>query len=153
MRAAERIECDGSCAARRVVSKKAKAAGWLGPVGGVLAVIVPKGLCPICLAMSGSVLSSLGLTFLANDAVMRWLLAGILGVALFAFFVVARRKERWAMFGVAAAGAVAVYGGWMFSSKVAVYSGSALLVVASVLNLWRPRAASLPIISDEGVGL
>lgn len=131
--------------------RKTKAAGWLGPVGGVLAVLVPKGICPICLAMSGSVLSSLGLSFLANDAIMRWLLAGILAIALLAFFVSARRKERWAMFGIAVAGALLVYGGWMFTSTIGVYGGSSLLVVASLLNLWKPREA-LPV-SNEGISL
>lgn len=129
--------------------KKATSASWLGPVGGVLAVIVPKGICPICLATSGSVLSSLGLTFLANDAVMRWLLAGLLAIALLAFFATARRKQRWGMFAIAVAGALAVYGGWMFRSSVAVYSGSSLLVIASLLNLWKPREAPLPL-HNEG---
>lgn len=143
-------ECDGRCG-EGGVPKKAKAAGWLGPVGAVLAVLAPKGLCPICIASSGSVLSSLGLTFLADDAVMRWLLAGILGIALLAFFAAARRKQRWAMFAIAAAGSVAVYGGWFFTSTVAIYSGSALLVVASILNLWRPRETSLPLTHEQGI--
>jgi hypothetical protein len=126
--------------------KKAKAAGWLGPLGGVLAVLVPKGICPICLATSGSVLSSLGLSFLANDAIMRWLLAGILAIALTAFFVSARRKERWIVFVVAVLGALLVYSGWMFAATVAVYTGSALLVLASLLNVIR-----FPVSSHEGI--
>src|SRR5262245_34952222 len=109
-------ECDGRCSESRTVPKKTKAASWLGPIGGVLAVVVLKGICPICLPTSGSVLSSLGLTFLANDKVMRWLLAGLLGVALLAFLISARRKQRWGMFALAVAGALAVYGGWMFDS-------------------------------------
>lgn len=137
-------ECDGRCGDRGV-TKKTRAAGWFGPLGGVLAVLAPKGLCPICLASSGSVLSSLGLTFLAADTVMRWLLAGILGVALLAFFVSARRKERWAMFAIAVVGALAVYGGWFFTSTVAIYGGSVLLAIASIINLWKPRETSLPL--------
>ena len=131
--------------------KKAKAAGWLGPFGGVLAVLVPKGICPICLATSGSVLSSLGLSFLANDSIMRWLLLGVLAIALAAFFVSARRKERWGMFGIAVTGALLVYSGWMFKSTIAVYGGSALLVAASLLNLWKPREAPLPLSNQEGI--
>lgn len=130
--------------------RKAKAAGWLGPFGAVLAVLVPKGVCPICLATSGSVLSSLGLTFLANAALMRWLLASVLSIALVAFFVSARRKERWAMFSLAVAGGLGVYGGWMVASKIAVYTGSALLMIASLLNVWRPRGASLPLSNQQG---
>jgi hypothetical protein len=116
----------------------------------VLAVLVPKGVCPICLATSGSVLSSLGLTFLANAAIMRWLLAVLLGISLLALFVSARRKERWSMFAVAVAGALAVYAGWMTASKIAVYGGSALLVIASLLNVWKPPEASLPRSNQQG---
>jgi len=150
MIAAKPTECDGRCG-ERGVTRKTRAAGWLGPVGGVLAVLAPKGLCPICLAASGSVLSSLGLNFLADDAVIRWLLAGMLGVALLAFFVSARRKQRWAVFAIAAVGALGVYGGWFFTSTIAIYSGSALLVIASILNLWKPREVSLPLSNEEGI--
>ena len=130
---------------------KAKAGGWLGPAGGVLAALAPKGLCPICIATSGSVLSSLGLTFLMDDAVMRWLLAGILGLALLSFFVVARRKERWGMFAIAVLGSIAVYSGWLLSSNIAIYSGSGLLVLASILNLWKPRETPLPLSNEQGM--
>lgn len=144
-------ECDGRCGDQPAVGRKARAAGWLGPLGGVLAALAPKGLCPLCLATSGSVISSLGLSFLADDAVMRWLLAGMLGIALLAFFGSARRKERWSVFAFAVAGAFAVYGGWIFTSTIAIYVGSALLVFASVLNLWKPREASLPFSNEEGI--
>lgn len=129
---------------------KASAAGWLGPAGGVLAVLVPKGICPICLATSGSVLSSLGLTFLADDSIMRWLLAAMLAVALLAFFASARRKERWGMFGTSVVGALLVYGGWIFAVKLAVYAGSALLVVASLLNLRKSRNTEISPSKAEG---
>ncbi len=37
-----------------------KAGGLLGPVGGVLAVLIPKGICPLWLTTSGSILPALG---------------------------------------------------------------------------------------------
>ena len=124
---------------------KQAAATWLGPVGGVLAVLVPKGLCPLCLAASSSVLSTLGLSFLANDAVMRWLLAGLLLVALIFFFVRARNAERWGLFGLAVAGSALVYAGWLFTVAIILYGGTALLSAAAVLNLRKPRDnSSLP---------
>lgn len=126
-------------------------ASWLGPAGGMLAVLAPKGVCPICLAMTSSVLSSLGLTFLANDALMRWLLAGLLGIALLAFSAAARHHERWGLFALAFAGAIAVYGGWMFTSTIALYGGSVLLAIASALNLWKPRSASLSLSKERGL--
>jgi hypothetical protein len=71
-----------------------KAGGLLGPVGGVFAVLVPKGICPLCLSTSGSVLPAIGLSFLADSSVMRWVLAALLLVSLYAFFTSARNKER-----------------------------------------------------------
>lgn len=123
---------------------KEKAAGWMGPLGGVVAVLVPKGACPICLATSGSVLSSLGLSFLANDPIMRWVLLGALSIAIFAFFVRARRKERWGLFWAAAIGSVLVYAGWLLSFSIALYGGTMILSAASILNLRRPRDAAQP---------
>ena len=119
-----------------------KAAGWFGPVGGVLAVLVPKGICPMCLASSGSILPAIGLGFLAEDGVMRWLLPALLVLSLLAFFVSSRNKERWGPFAIAAAGCVLVYLGWFFSTSVLLYSGTGFLVVASLLNLRKPREES-----------
>lgn len=118
---------------------KAKAASWFGALGGVLAVLVPKALCPLCVAASGSVLSALGLSFLADDKIMRWLLAGLLSIALLVFFLRARSKGRWGLFWVSVAGAALVYGGWFVGSEIALYSGTGTLTVAAVLNLRAPR--------------
>ena len=130
----------------------ARLAGWFGPIGGVLAVVVPKGLCPLCLAASGSVLSSLGLSFLADDAIMRWLLAAVLLVALTAFFIRARNAERFGLFWTAVAGSLLVYTGWLISSPIALYGGTALVSAASLLNLRKPRDPSrAPLSTAEGI--
>lgn len=128
-----------------------KAGGMLGPVGGVLAALVPKGICPICLSTSGSILPAIGLSFLANGAIMRWVLAGLLLLSLATFFIAARNKERWSIFFVAAAGAVLVYVGWLLTSSVILYGGTAVLLAASILNLKKPRDESpAPLSTAEG---
>ena len=128
-----------------------KAGGILGPVGGVLAVLVPKGMCPLCLSASGSILPAIGLSFVADGAVMRWVLAGLLLLSSFAFFISARNKERWSIFVVAAVGAVLVYVGWLLSSSVTLYGGTAVMLTASILNLKKPRDESpLPLSTAEG---
>lgn len=135
-------------------AKKAasKAGGILGPVGGVLAVLVPKGICPLCLSASGSVLPALGLSFLADSSIMRWVLAVLLLLSLFAFFVTARNKERWLVFAIAVAGAVLVYVGWLLTSSVTLYGGTALMLTASILNLKKPRdEAPLPVTTAQGI--
>lgn len=126
---------------------------WFGPVGGVLAVLLPKGVCPLCLAASGSVLSMLGLSFLANDAVMRWLLLGLLLVALIFFFLRARNAERWGLFWLAVAGSVLVYAGWLATVSFILYCGTALLSAAAVLNLRKPRDESSLPLTAEGTNL
>jgi hypothetical protein len=128
-----------------------KAGGLLGPVGGVLAVLIPKGICPLCLSASGSVLPAIGLSFLADSSIMRWVLAGLLLLSLSAFFVTARNKERWNVFVIAAAGAVLVYVGWLLSSSVTLYGGTGVMLTASILNLKKPQDESLlPISTAEG---
>jgi hypothetical protein len=127
------------------------AGGVLGTVGGVLAVLIPKGICPLCLSASGSILPAIGLSFLADGVVMGTVLAVLLLISLFAFFVAARNKERWSIFIVAAAGAVLVYGGWLLSSSVTLYGGTAVMLTASILNLKKPRDESLlPLSTAEG---
>lgn len=128
-----------------------KAGGLLGPIGGVLAVLIPKGICPLCLTASGSILPALGLSFLADSAIMRWLLAALLLLSLYTFFLSARNKERWHLFAIASAGAVLVYVGWLLSSSVTLYGGTAVMLTASILNLRRPRdEAQLPFTPAEG---
>jgi hypothetical protein len=128
-----------------------KAGGMLGPVGGMLAVLVPKGICPLCLSTSGSVLPAIGLSFLADSSIMRWALAALLLLSLFAFFVSARNKQRWNVLVIAAAGAVLVYVGWLLSSSITLYGGTGVMLTASILNLRKPRDESLlPLSTAKG---
>ena len=116
-----------------------KAGGLLGPVGGVIAVLIPKGICPLCLTASGSILPALGLSFLANSSIMRWVLAALLLLSLSTFFISARNKGRWNVFAIALTGAVLVYVGWLLTSSVTLYSGTAVMLTASILNLRKVR--------------
>lgn len=123
-----------------------RAGAWLGTAGGVLAVLAPKGLCPMCIAASSGVLSALGLRFLLDDSIMRWVLAGLLAMALLFFFMRARNAERWGLFGLAVSGSVLVYAGWFVETSPILYAGTVLLSAAAVLNLRKPRdETSLPV--------
>ena len=112
-------------------------AHWLGSLGSVLALLAPKGLCPICVAASGGVLSSLGLGFLAADNVVRWVLPIALLVGLAGLGLAARNHGRWWIFGLGVAGAFVLYPGWIFALKPVMYGGMGLLVLASIFNLLR----------------
>ncbi|MBA3819703.1 MAG: MerC domain-containing protein [Deltaproteobacteria bacterium] len=123
-------------------------------MGGVLAVLLPKGICPLCLTTSGSILPALGLSFLADGSIMRWVLAALLLLSLYTFYVSSRNKERWHVFAIALAGAVLVYVGWLLTSAVTLYSGTAVMLTASLLNLRKVRDESpLPFTPAKGPSL
>jgi len=121
----------------------ARTTHWLGPVGSFLALIAPKGLCPICVAASGGVLSSLGLTFLADGKIMRWILAAALALGLLGLGLGARTHRRWWVFGLGLIGAVTLYTGWFIDMRPVLYAGMAVLMAASIANLRRRRAEPL----------
>lgn len=114
-------------------------AHWAGTLGSVLALLAPKGLCPICIAASGGVLSSVGLGFLAADGVIRWvlpisLLAGVIGLGL-----AARGHRQWWILALGLAGSLVLYASWFFTFRPGMYAGMALLLLASIFNLRRRR--------------
>jgi hypothetical protein len=115
---------------------------WLGSTGGVLAFLAPKGLCPICVAASGGVLSSIGLGFLAVNSVIRWVLPLALILGLIGLFFASRAHRRWWVLGLGFAGSAVLYGGWLATSALILYSGMAVLLAASAFNLWSQRHPS-----------
>ncbi len=112
---------------------------WLGTLGGALALLAPKGLCPICVVASGGALSSIGLGFLAADAVIWWVLPVTLTLGLGGFFLATQRHRRGWVLVVASAGVAALYGGWLSSAAPLLYSGASLLLAASIFNYWSQR--------------
>lgn len=115
---------------------------WLSSVGGLLAALAPKGLCPICVAAGGSVLSSVGLGFLAVDSVIRWVLPTVLLAGLASMFFATRAHRRWLVFGAAVVGALVLYVGWWVTFSPVLYGGMVLLVGASAINFWARKHPS-----------
>lgn len=127
---------------------------WLSSTGGVLAFLAPKGLCPICIAASGGVLSSIGLGFLAVNAVIQWVLPVALALGLLCLFFANRAHRRWWVLGLGIAGSAVLYGGWLVTSAPILYSGMAVLLAASAFNFWsqrHPRVALIQIGTERTV--
>ena len=127
---------------------------WLSSTGSVLAFLAPKGLCPICVAASGGVLSSIGLGFLAVNSVIRWVLPLTLTFGLLGLFFASRAHRRWWVLGLGVAGSAVLYGGWLVNSALVLYSGMAVLLAASAFNLWsqrHPRVALVRIGTERTV--
>ncbi len=119
---------------------------WFSSVGGVLAVVAPKGLCPVCVAASGGVLASLGLGFLAVESNIRWILGGTLAVGLLGLALSARRHRRWWTVGLGAAGAITAMLGRFALLDVVLYGGMVLLMAALAGDLWARRHPWVPLV-------
>jgi hypothetical protein len=119
---------------------------WFTSVGGVLAVLAPKGLCPICVAASGGLLGSIGLGFLAVETNVRWMLAVTLSVGLFGLVMSARRHRRWWTVGLGATGAITALSGRFALLSVALYGGMVLLMAALAADLWARKHPWVPLV-------
>ena len=119
---------------------------WFSSAGGILAVIAPKGLCPICVASSGGMLASLGLGFLAVETNIRWFLSITLAVGLLGFALSARRHRRWWTLAVGVLGAATLLVGRFLLIDVALYGGMALLLGATIADLWARRHPWTPLV-------
>lgn len=111
----------------------------LSSTGSVLALLAPKGLCPICVAASGGVLSSIGLGFLAVNDVIRWVLPVALALGLVGLFFASRGHRRWSVLWLGVFGSFVLYGGWLATFAPVLYGGMVLLLGASILNFWSQR--------------
>ena len=122
---------------------------WLGSAGSVLAILAPKGLCPLCVAASGGVLSAVGLGFLAVDSTLRWVLPAVLIGGLAGLAIAARGHRRWWLLPLGAVGSVVLYLGWFSKNAPLLYSGMVLLTSASALSFWSTRHPRAPLV-DAG---
>ena len=121
-------------------------AQWFTSVGGVLAVIAPKGLCPVCVAASGGLLASLGLGFLAVERNIRWMLAFTLTLGLVGLFLSARRHRRWWTLALGGAGAAVALVGRFVLVDVVLYGGMVLLTAALAGDLWARKHPWVPLV-------
>jgi hypothetical protein len=124
----------------RIVKAK-NVAQWFTSVGGFLAVVAPKGLCPVCVAASGGVLASLGLGFLALEENIRWMLAVALTLGIVGLVLSARRHRRWWTVALGAVGAVLALTGRFVLVDALLYGGMVLLTGALASDLWARKHA------------
>ncbi|HVT17253.1 MAG TPA: MerC domain-containing protein [Thermoanaerobaculia bacterium] len=117
---------------------------WLGSSGGLLATVIPH--CPFCAAASGTLLSSLGLGFLATSGVGRWLVPVFLLVGVLGLAVGARRHRAWWVLAVGVIGSLGVYAGWSTERQAIVWTGAVVVLVASIINFQLQRRPMAPLV-------
>lgn len=117
------------------------------------AALLPKLACPACWPAYAGLVSSLGLGFLLDAAVLLPLTAAFLAIALLALAWGARRRRGHGPFtlGLAAA-AVVLVGKFAWESGAATYAGLAVLLAASAWNSWPLRRQAAACGADCAAG-
>ena len=128
------------------MSTKSSIGRWVTSAGGVIGIAAPKGLCPICVAASGGVLSSLGLGFLAVEQSIRWILVGTLALGVGGLVLSARGHRRYWPVMLAVLGAGTLLTGRFLDVGGLLYGGMVLLVAATIGDLWARRHPWTPLV-------
>jgi hypothetical protein len=125
---------------------------WAG-LPGVIAAVLPKATCPLCVAAYAGAVSALGLGFLLTDRVLNPMIVVSLVVSVGGVGWNAWQSHQPVPLIMAGAGAVSVILGRMvWNTSVLVYAGVALMVAASLWTLWRRRARSSAIVQLDSEG-
>lgn len=125
---------------------QAPSRGWggLAAAPGVGLAILGKFACPACFPAIAALSSSLGLGFLLDSRTFLFLSLTFLGVALIGLGYRARTRRGYGPLMVGALGAVSiVLSSLALESDLLTYGGAALLLGASVWNLWPVRQAKV----------
>jgi hypothetical protein len=125
-----------------------RSSGWkcsLATIPGVVFSFLPNLACPACWPAYAGLLSSLGLGFLIDAAYLVPLTALFLALALAALAFRARNRRGYGPFAVGLlAAALVLLGKFLFSSSPIAYSGTGLLLAASIWNAWPVRKGKRP---------
>ena len=115
----------------------------LASVLGVVAPLLPKGACPLCLGAYGAILSTLGLGFLATERVLAPVTLTALAVAVGTIAFGIKKHKRYGPLAVALVSTMAVIAGrFIWELPILLLVGLATLFAASLWNLWLGRRVS-----------
>ena len=116
-------------------------------VPGALLSLLPSATCPACIAGYAGLLSSLGLGFLLNERVLLPLIVAMLGFGVASIAWSTRSHRHAGPLVVTIAGSVGiVVARFVWNFPAIVYASVALLVIASVWNLWLKRPRPQPLV-------
>jgi len=113
----------------------------LASLPGALAALLPITVCPLCLPAFVGFLSAIGLGFLLQARFLLSLIVGLLILALAGLAYKAHRRRGYGPLAVGvAASAIILIGKFLLNFEPAIYFGVALLIGASIWNVWPRRA-------------
>jgi len=110
---------------------------------GIGVSLLTKLTCPMCWPAYAGLLSTLGLSFLLSDHYLLALMVCFFALSVASLAFRARQRQGYAPTGLGLLGAsVVVWGKFYVESTAAMYFGLALLIAASLWNIWPPRPAA-----------
>lgn len=106
--------------------------------------LVPTFGCPLCWSGYAAILSSLGLGFLASSVYMLPVVTALLAIAVGALWYGARKRRSYSALALSSLGAAVILAGnFALGLAAATYAGVALLIGASILNVFGLSLPSL----------
>ena len=119
----------------------------LAVVPGAVLALLPSATCPACIAAYAGVLSAVGLGFLFNERVLAPLIIVFLAIGAASVAWSTRSHRRAGPLVATLSGSAALVAGrLLWSAPTLVYGGVALLVLASLWNLWLKRPQPGPLV-------
>lgn len=113
----------------------------LASIPAAILALFPVFACPVCAAAYVGFISSVGLGFTLNNAVMLPILVILLGIAIWGFWANVKNAGTYQIFAQGIFGALFILlGQFYLTAKPILYFGAALLIWASYLNI-KVRAA------------
>lgn len=120
----------------------------LSVLPGAAFALLPRATCPVCWGADGALLASLGLGFFINDRVLTPLIIAALVVGIVAVAWTTKSHQWYGPLALTVAGSAAIATGRLvWNVPVLVYGGGAIVLAASIWNLWLKRPAPVPLVS------
>jgi mercuric ion transport protein len=120
----------------------------LSVVPGAALALLPSASCPACWGAYGALLASVGLGFFINERVLAPLIVGALAVGILGIAWTTKTHRRYGPLVLTVVGSAAIAAGRLvWDVPPLVYGGGALVLGASIWNLWLKRPAPAPLVS------
>lgn len=119
----------------------------LSALPGAVIAVLPSAHCPFCLGAYGALLSSVGLGVLIKENVLGPLIAAFLFLGVVAVAWSTRSHRHPGPLTATIAGSVAIAAGRLhWTIPILVYLGGAIVLAASLWNLWLKRRQPQPLV-------